>query len=166
VSRPDEAGSPAAGLRQLDGRINAFRSRSGASAPSTAPASIRWASLSDDDYLKYLTELKRIGCPVRTLKDIIEGDVEDLYRPQLAAASGPYWSHSVRARREVVLKKAELIAFLFAHVEGRDLARFQPTDSVEGILETHAILARHLVRDSRDGAQARDLTEDLEKETL
>jgi hypothetical protein len=36
----------------------------------TAPASIRWASLSDDDYLKYLTELKRIGCPVRTLKDI------------------------------------------------------------------------------------------------
>ena len=66
----------------------------------------------------------------------------------------------------MVLKKAELIAFLFAHVEGRDLARFQPTDSVEGILETHAILARHLVRDSRDGAQARDLTEDLEKETL
>jgi hypothetical protein len=66
----------------------------------------------------------------------------------------------------VVLKKAELIAFLFAHVEGRDLARFQPTDSVEGILETHAILARHLVRDSRHGSQARDLTEDLEKETL
>jgi len=65
-----------------------------------------------------------------------------------------------------VLKKAELIAFLFAHVEDRDLARFQPTDSVEGILETHAILARHLVRDSRDGAQARDLTEDMEKETL
>ena len=99
VSRPDEAGSPAAGLRQWDGRINAFWSRSGASAPSTAPASIRWASLSDDDYLKYLTELKRIGCPVRTLKDIIEGDVEDLYRPQLAAASGPYWSHSVLADR-------------------------------------------------------------------
>ena len=166
VSRPDEAGSPAAGLRQLDGRINAFRSRSGASAPSIAPASIRWASLSDDDYLKYLTELKRIGCPLRTLKDIIEGDVEDLYRPRLAAASGPYWSHSVRARRDVVLKKAELIAFLFAHVEGRDLARFQPTGSVEGIRETHAILARHLVRDCRDGAQARDLTEDLEKETL
>lgn len=100
---------------------------------STAPASIRWASLSDDDYLKYLTELKRIGCPVRTLKDIIEGDVEDLYRPQLAAASEPYWSHSVRARRDVVLKKVELIAFLFAHVEGRDLARFQPADSFESI---------------------------------
>ena len=166
VSRSDVAGSPAAGLRQLDDRINAFRSRPGASAPSTAPASIRWASLSDDDYLKYLTELKRIGCPLRTLKDIIEGDVEDLYRPQLAAASGPYWSHSVRARRDVVLKKVELIAFLFAHVEGRDLARFQPADSVEAILETHAILARHLVRDSRHGSQARDLTEDLEKETL
>jgi hypothetical protein len=71
VSRSDVAGSPAAGLRQLDGRINAFRPRPGASAPSTAPASIRWASLSDDDYLKYLTELKRIGCPLRTLKDII-----------------------------------------------------------------------------------------------
>jgi hypothetical protein len=98
VSRPDEAGSPAAGLRQLDGRIDAFRPRLGASAPSSAPTSIPWASLDDDGYLKYLTELKRIGCPVRTLKDIIEGDVEDLYRPQLAAASGPYWSHSVRAR--------------------------------------------------------------------
>lgn len=166
VSREGGAGSPAAGLRQLDGRIDAFRSRPGASARASAPTSIPWASLGDDGYLKYLTELKRIGCPVRTLKDIIEGDVEDLYRPQLAAASGPYWSHSVRARRDVVLKMAELIAFLFAHVEGRDLARFQPTDSVEGILETHAILARHLVRDSRDGAQARDLTEDLEKETL
>ena len=70
VSRPDEAGSPAAGLRQLDDRINAFRSRNGASAPSSAPAFIQWASLGDDGYLTYLTELKRIGCPVRTLKDI------------------------------------------------------------------------------------------------
>ncbi len=70
VSRPDEAGSPAAGLRQLDGRINAFRSRNGASAPSSAPGFIQWASLGDDGYLKYLTQLKRIGCPVRTLKDI------------------------------------------------------------------------------------------------
>ena len=166
VSREGGAGSPAAGLRQLDGRIDAFRSRPGASAPSTAPASIRWASLGDDDYLKYLTELKRIGCPLRTLRVIIEGDVDHLYRPQLAEASGPYWAHSVRARRDVVLKKAELIAFLFAHVEGRDLGQFRPTDSVEGIVETHAILARHLVRDCRDGAQARDLTEDLEQETL
>jgi hypothetical protein len=94
VSHEGGSGSPAAGLRQLDGRIDAFRPRLGASAPSSAPTSIPWASLDDDGYLKYLTELKRIGCPVRTLKDIIEGDVEDLYRPQLAAASGPYWSHS------------------------------------------------------------------------
>jgi hypothetical protein len=77
VSRSDEAGSPAAGLRQLDGRFNAFRPRPGASPPSTAPTSIRWASLSDDDYLKYLTELKRIGCPVRTLKDIISNKARD-----------------------------------------------------------------------------------------
>jgi hypothetical protein len=71
VSHEGGSGSPAAGLRQLDGRIDAFRPRLGASAPSSAPTSIPWASLDDDGYLKYLTELKRIGCPVRTLKDII-----------------------------------------------------------------------------------------------
>jgi hypothetical protein len=166
VSGEGEAGSPAAGLRQLAGRIEAARARPAGATSSNAPTVIHWASLGDDDYLKYLTELKRIGCPLRTLRVIIEGDVDHLYRPQLAEASGPYWAHSVRARRDVVLKKAELIAFLFAHVEGRDLGQFRPTDSVEGIVETHALLARHLVRDCRDGAQARDLTEDLEQETL
>ena len=110
VSRPDEAG-----LRQWDGRINAFRSRSGASAPSTAPASIHWASLGDEDYLKYLTELKRIGCPLRTLKDIIEGDVEDLYRPQLAATGRPYWFHAVLADRfQGWLRLAEIPETLIA----------------------------------------------------
>ena len=166
VSGEGEAGSPEAGLRQLAGRIEAARAQPAGGTSSNTPTVIRWASLGDDDYLKYLTELKRIGCPLRTLRVIIEGDVDHLYRPQLAEASGPYWAHSVRARRDVVLKKAELIAFLFAHVEGRDLGQFRPTDSVEGIVETHAILARHLVRDCRDGAQARDLTEDLEQETL
>jgi hypothetical protein len=62
-----------------------------------APAPFRWSQLESKDYRVYIKNLRAIGCPGQTIRDIITADVDSLYkarsrelREKLAAlANGP-----------------------------------------------------------------------------
>src|SRR6516225_2853916 len=51
--------------------------------PGTARAEpaqgFRWASLESSDYPTYIANLRAIGCPEQTIRDIISADVKSLY---------------------------------------------------------------------------------------
>jgi len=45
----------------------------------------RWGSVESDDYRQYIANLREIGCPEETIRDIIIADVNKLYAGRLAA---------------------------------------------------------------------------------
>jgi hypothetical protein len=48
-------------------------------------AAFHWRELESADYLAYIANLRHIGCPEQTLRDIILADVNKLYAPRYAA---------------------------------------------------------------------------------
>lgn len=59
-------------------------------APGTASnqTGFHWRELESADYLAYIANLHRIGCPEQTLRDIILADVNKLFAPRYAALAG------------------------------------------------------------------------------
>jgi hypothetical protein len=49
------------------------------SAPQTLPT-VSWAQLESSDYPNYIKNLRAIGCPEQTIRDIITADVGNLYK--------------------------------------------------------------------------------------
>src|SRR6266571_2294266 len=49
----------------------------------TIPASPRlldWRKVESEDYKKYIANLRAVGCPEKTIRDVIVADVNDLHR--------------------------------------------------------------------------------------
>lgn len=42
----------------------------------------RWSQLESTDYRTYLANLRRVGCPEQTIRDILTADVDSLYAPR------------------------------------------------------------------------------------
>ena len=55
-----------------------------ASAP-VRPPEFRWSQIEAEDYPTYITNLRTIGCPEKTIRDIILADLEKLYQSRLEA---------------------------------------------------------------------------------
>ncbi len=60
------------------------------------PAGFSWSSLESTNYATYVQNLRAIGCPEETVRDVIVADVAKLYSQQrsriwAAAESVPYW---------------------------------------------------------------------------
>ena len=55
-----------------------------------------WAQLESSDYRVYLTNLRAIGCPEPTVRDLIVADVNDLFAPRVKAlvdeVTGQFWN--------------------------------------------------------------------------
>src|SRR3989442_340408 len=46
-----------------------------------APAKLLdWRTVESDDYKKYIANLRAVGCPEKTVRDVIIADVNELYR--------------------------------------------------------------------------------------
>jgi len=77
----------------------AVTSSAATTPPRTQPRPFHWSQLESSDYRVYIANLRAIGCPAPTLRDIISADVDTLYtkkRKKLrldgpAPAAGP-WS--------------------------------------------------------------------------
>ena len=73
-------------------------SSSNSTAPNPVPAtSFDWRQVESSDYRQYVANLRAIGCPEQTVRDIVVADVRELYDQKLGQArlsSGdyPYWS--------------------------------------------------------------------------
>jgi hypothetical protein len=133
-------------------------------AVSNLPLSaFHWRQVESDDYRAYIANLRAIGCPEETIRDIIIADVEKLYAKRLAPLRKPeeefkFWTtgNSIsgseqapefyKAQRGLAKEKKELLKQLLgAHYE-KELAKQygggpQPKDSLE-----------HLPRETRDKA--------------
>ena len=60
------------------------------------PSGFRWSSLESTNYPLYIENLRSVGCPEETIRDIIIADVAKLYANRRAALfsdarSGPFW---------------------------------------------------------------------------
>ncbi len=65
----------------------------------------RWGSVESDDYRQYIANLREIGCPEETIRDIIIADVNKLYAGRLAALypspqDFKWWQTDDRANRD------------------------------------------------------------------
>ena len=52
------------------------------SAPAPPPTPFHWRQLESTDYRIYIANLRGIGCPEQTLRDIITADVDSQYAPR------------------------------------------------------------------------------------
>jgi hypothetical protein len=58
-------------------------------APAPAVVKVRWREIGFRDSRAYIANLRAIGCPEETIRDIIVGEVERLYAPRLAPLRRP-----------------------------------------------------------------------------
>jgi hypothetical protein len=63
---------------------------------SNAPVLLDWRAVESEDYKKYIANLRAIGCPEKTIRDIIVADVNELYRHRFLQTFPPtnrveYW---------------------------------------------------------------------------
>jgi hypothetical protein len=57
-------------------------------APPVARTTFHWRQVESADYRTYIANLRAIGCPEETIRDIIVEDVNKLYAPRYAALAG------------------------------------------------------------------------------
>jgi hypothetical protein len=63
---------------------------------ATSPKLLDWRTVESEDYKKYVANLRAIGCPEKTIRDVIIADVSDLYRQRYRELFPPtnrveYW---------------------------------------------------------------------------
>jgi hypothetical protein len=86
-------------------------------APAAPVAALDWRSVESPDYREYIDNLRRIGCPEETIRDIIIADVSKLYASRRAALDGPpktyrYWESSDRQFDRENLKRQQAVRAL------------------------------------------------------
>ena len=85
---------------------------------ATKAKSLSWKQFSTDDYPKYISQLRSVGCPFSAICDIIVGALSRQYDPRLSAlrrSSGTFWTPAQRptsAEVEVRRKQMEQAAAL------------------------------------------------------
>ncbi len=84
------------------------------SAPVRRPE-FRWSQIESADYPAYIANLRAIGAPEKTIRDIILADVEKLYQSRLEASrqtnNGQFWQtveQREKTRRELNRREREL----------------------------------------------------------
>ncbi len=93
----------------------------------TPAAPFDWRTVESGDYRQYITNLRNLGCPEKTIRDIIIADVNDLYRQRAKAVTGTtnrfeYWrpgllgnaldEQQVAKQQDLAKEKRELLKLL------------------------------------------------------
>jgi hypothetical protein len=98
------------------------------SRPEPALATeFNWRELESSDYAAYIANLRRVGCPDRTVREIITADVADLYaqkRQELGLGQGGLWTG--RWSRD---EQAATLAALFGESCDRSPGSKPPSDT-------------------------------------
>ncbi len=85
--RPEQAQPPAAASSPAPATVPLVRKiTTNTVAAVAAPRLLDWRAVESDDYKKYVANLRAIGCPETTLRDIIVADVNELYRHRFRVA--------------------------------------------------------------------------------
>jgi len=82
--------------------------RSG-SGDETPDRRFDWRQVESEDYTRYLANLRAIGCPEKTIRDIIVADVNDLFASKVASLTKTneyqYWKKEPVSRSEEQVKQ-------------------------------------------------------------
>src|ERR1035441_1378359 len=112
---PTETVSPETAASSAQPRGAARATPRPAEASRVAP--FDWRQVESGDYLQYIANLRAIGCPEKTIKDIIVADVNDLFASRMASVTQTnqyqYWRKEPVSRSEEQEKqKRELLKTL------------------------------------------------------
>jgi hypothetical protein len=86
-------------------------------AATTNPPTFQWSQVEAEDYRAFLANLRKVGCPEQTVRDIVAADLVQSYRPKRHEAlsnryaSFKYWSATPAdsaARAELERKRREV----------------------------------------------------------
>jgi LysM repeat protein len=101
-----------------------------------------WSQVESEDYTSYIENLRRIGCPEETIRDIIVADVDDLYRKNVGEVLLPttrqWWQaqpdprildQATEQRRALARERYALLTRLLG--EGWDADEQGPTVAIE-----------------------------------
>lgn len=73
----------------------ATQSETARTVASNAPPPFLWSAIESADYRQYIANLRAVGCPEATIRDLIAADLGALYAPRAAAIWSPpkreYW---------------------------------------------------------------------------
>lgn len=94
-----QAGNLSAQPKAAGARAKSRAEAAAATEPAPAPPGFNWASIESEDFKKYIQNLRALGVPDETIRDLIRAEIAKLYRPKLLAlrpASNPekYWERS------------------------------------------------------------------------
>src|SRR6185436_10607243 len=79
------AASPAQREIRSEGTTPQRQQRTQTAATAKGFGGFHWGMVEADDYKEFIENLRGIGCPEETIKDIIIADVNKLYASRLAA---------------------------------------------------------------------------------
>jgi len=70
-------------------------------------ASFRWSELESSDYHQYMANLRGVGCPEETIRDLIIAEVDKMFAPRFAALAGEsqtfqHWRRRSKASETLV----------------------------------------------------------------
>jgi hypothetical protein len=135
--------APGPNARDVDA---ALRPAAGEPAPDTgvALAPFQWSTIEADDYRQYIANLRAVGCPEETIRDLIAADLAAVYAPRARAILKPkpraYWEKYDRSepdaaqRRELLTLQQEQDA-VFRELLG---GRFTSQDRIDTLfLQLH-----------------------------
>ncbi len=140
-SRPDRS----AGLEDPQ------QAPSSASSETSSSLPFHWSQIESDDYREYIANLRAVGCPESTIRDLITADLAALYAPRAQAIWArqpePYWRPGVQKgptpeqikalqglEREQAGVMRELLGGGFSLQQGIDLLFFQLRGAEEDLL--------------------------------
>ncbi|MEO6184251.1 MAG: hypothetical protein ABIP71_14325 [Verrucomicrobiota bacterium] len=148
---------------------------------NTSVPQINWRMVESDDYRKYIENLRSIGCPEETIRDIITADVNKLFdarRKELRAASTnkfEFWKagnmfagmmdeEKIKQKQELSKEKRELLKTLLgvepeekpdmASLMGpmEDMLDFLPEGKQAKMIELMQSMQSKMMKSMKDGA--------------
>jgi hypothetical protein len=83
-------------------------------APVAHTTNFHWSRVESPDFQQYMTNLRAIGCPEETIRDLIVAEVNKLYAPRFAALTGQmrsyaYWKPAGKKNLEPLRSQLEAL---------------------------------------------------------
>jgi hypothetical protein len=80
----------------------------------SASKPFHWTDLESSDFRQYMTNLRRIGCPEETIRDLVVAEVNKLYAPKFAMLTRQgqhydYWKPASKKPREDLARQLEAL---------------------------------------------------------
>jgi hypothetical protein len=122
-----------------------------ASNPPSSSTPIDWSRIEADDYPTYISNLRKLGCPERTIRDIVVADVVRLYAGKLNVAKAESTRPEVMEKKFDQLRHEEndLLQSLLGPLTSEDYAQAQNAMQVQG-----DIIRQQSHSDTKDTPQA------------